>query len=60
MLNLEEPQYDGPATGSKKALATVLAPFQIQPKEIRIGTKTKRGYRRSDFADAFRRYLEEK
>jgi hypothetical protein len=59
LRNLEERQYDGPATESLKGLANTLAPFRIRPRQTRIGTDSKKGYHRVDFGDAFRRYLEE-
>jgi hypothetical protein len=56
--NLEDPQYTGPATQSPKALAIALAPHRIFPKQVRIGSTTKKGYLRAWFADAFNRYLQ--
>ncbi len=38
-------------------LATLLEGFQIKAKQIRQGADTRKGYLRSDFTDAFRRYL---
>jgi Protein of unknown function (DUF3631) len=38
-------------------LARLLEPFRVAPTTIRVGTKTPKGYRLSDFADAFERYL---
>jgi putative DNA primase/helicase len=38
-------------------LARLLEPFGVAPTTIRVGTKTPKGYRLSDFADAFERYL---
>jgi len=55
--NLEEPAYTGPATNSKTALADALAPFQVFPRTVRIGTQTKRGYQRRQFDDSFARYI---
>ena len=40
-----------------KVLAHQLKPFGIRPAVIRMGDKTPRGYRLSDFEDAFARYL---
>jgi hypothetical protein len=40
------------------ALATMLRPYGIKPKNYRDGTKTKRGYLRAMFADAWDRYLD--
>ncbi len=38
-------------------LAGLLRAFEIRPQHWREGARTVRGYRRSDFEDAFRRYL---
>ncbi len=38
-------------------LAQLLRPFGIQPRTIRFGDHTAKGYYRSDFEDAFERYL---
>jgi len=43
---------------SQRQLADLLKPFEIAPKVIRIGTTTARGYERSQFEDAFSRYLQ--
>jgi Protein of unknown function (DUF3631) len=40
-----------------RALATLLRPYAIKPKVIRVGEATPRGYERADFHDAWRRYL---
>jgi hypothetical protein len=40
-----------------RALATLLRPYAIKPKVIRLGEATPRGYERADFLDAWRRYL---
>ena len=37
-------------------LASMLEPFGIRPKVLRIGDKTPRGYERAQFADAWERY----
>jgi Protein of unknown function (DUF3631) len=42
---------------SKRALASLLKPFDIEPKRVRIGDDTLRGYERQQFDDAFVRYL---
>jgi putative DNA primase/helicase len=41
---------------SPRALATLLSPFGIRPKQIRLGDRVVRGYERSDFDDAWSRY----
>jgi Protein of unknown function (DUF3631) len=40
-----------------RALATLLRPYAIKPKVIRLGDATPRGYDRADFHDAWHRYL---
>jgi hypothetical protein len=40
-----------------RALATLLRPYAIKPKVIRLGDATPRGYERADLHDAWRRYL---
>ena len=42
---------------TKNSLARLLAPFQIKSRDLRLGSQVKKGYRLSDFADAFERYL---
>ena len=42
---------------SKHRLAQLLAPVDIRPQSIRIGTGTAKGYLRTQFEDAFNRYL---
>lgn len=44
---------------SPRALATLLSPFGIRPKQIRLGDRVVRGYDRSDFDDAWSRYCPE-
>src|SRR5262249_18962288 len=41
---------------SKNQLARVLAKFHIEPVNVRVGERVKRGYYRHQFADAWRRY----
>jgi hypothetical protein len=38
-------------------IAQLLKPYGIKPKAFRLGEKTKRGYEKSQFDDAFERYL---
>ena len=38
-------------------LARQLKAFGVQPKTLRIGDDTRKGYARADFEDAFSRYL---
>jgi hypothetical protein len=40
-----------------KAIANLLAPFNIAPSEMRIGQQVLRGYHRDQFEDAFARYV---
>jgi hypothetical protein len=40
-----------------RVLATLLRPYAIKPKVIRLGDATPRGYERADLLDAWRRYL---
>jgi putative DNA primase/helicase len=40
-----------------RQLARLLAPFDIKPKTIRLGTDTPKGYEKEDFTDAWARYL---
>lgn len=42
---------------SPHRLATLLRPFDVRPRQVRIGEKTLKGYLRESFADAFSRYL---
>jgi hypothetical protein len=57
---LEERPWGDDAQGhalTPRRLATLLQGFRIQVKQIRQGVNTRKGYLRSDFTDAFRRYL---
>jgi putative DNA primase/helicase len=38
-------------------LARLVKPFGVRPRQMRVGTKTGKGYEPRDFADAFTRYL---
>ncbi len=40
-----------------RALSKLLKPFGLNPKTLRVGSRTPRGYLRSDFADSWNRYL---
>ena len=42
---------------SKNRLAALLLQFEVTPRGVRVGDRTPRGYRLSDLADAFSRYL---
>ena len=42
-----------------RQLANLLAPYGIRSKTVRFGDKTPKGFERSQFADAFTRYLPE-
>jgi hypothetical protein len=41
---------------SKHQLARLLAKFHIEPVNVRVGERVRRGYHRHQFADAWRRY----
>lgn len=45
------------ASGAARRLANRLAGFEIEPKEIRVGERTGRGYERRAFTDAWARLL---
>jgi Protein of unknown function (DUF3631) len=56
---LEEAPWDslrGKALDAR-GLAIRLRPYRVQPKVIRVGESTARGYDRADFHDAWARYL---
>jgi Protein of unknown function (DUF3631) len=42
---------------SARDLASMLRPFKIRPKKIRIGEEIRRGFNFDQFEDAFARYL---
>jgi len=42
-----------------RQLATMLKPYDISPRTVRVFTSTPKGYYREDFEDAFSRYLTE-
>jgi len=50
------PTWD-PRPMTPNALARLLAPFDVSPRNLRIGLSVVRGYRRDDFADSWNRYL---
>src|SRR5207245_564668 len=52
-----KPVASGDTKGPGAKLARLLKPFGIIPKPMRVGEERGRGYDRSDFADAFARYL---
>ena len=59
-MRLEERPWTEYAEGrplTPRHLAQLLEGFRIKAKQIRQGAATRKGYLRSDFADAFRRYL---
>jgi hypothetical protein len=47
--------YSGPITPN--VLARILAPFDIFPRNLRIGSSVVKGYRRACFSDGWNRYL---
>jgi hypothetical protein len=42
---------------TKNRLAALLGGFHVVPDSVRIGDRTKKGYNRDQFAEAFQRYL---
>lgn len=51
-------QYRGTPIRTTKNLATILRRFETYPKRMRLGRdENVRGYERSDFRDAWERYL---
>src|SRR5262249_26753985 len=60
LIRLEERSWAEYAAGrplTPRQLAKLLEGFRIKAKQIRQGAATRKGYLRSDFTDAFRRYL---
>jgi len=60
LIRLEERAWAEYAEGrplTPRHLAQLLVGFRIKAKQIRQGAATRKGYLRSDFTDAFRRYL---
>lgn len=59
---LPESEYAGMNYGrgiSPKYLAKIVRPYEIQPTQIRFGESTFKGYYRSQFETAFKRYSED-
>jgi hypothetical protein len=50
-------QWDPGQQAWERRLASLLRPFGVRSKVIRLGERTPRGYLCEDFADAFDRYL---
>jgi hypothetical protein len=42
---------------TQRTLASLLKPFEVEPRGIRVEGKTPRGYRKSDLEDVWARYL---
>lgn len=60
LTGLEErpwPEFKKGKAITPRQISRLLYPFNIQPKVIRMGIETQRGYYREAFADAFSRYL---
>jgi putative DNA primase/helicase len=60
LIRLEErpwAEYTAGRPLTPRHLAQLLEGFRIKAKQIRQGAATRKGYLRSDFTDAFRRYL---
>jgi hypothetical protein len=53
----EARNYQGRALDNQKSLATMLQPFGISTKTLRVGPTQGRAYDTSEFDDAFKRYL---
>ena len=51
------PEFRSKSEITPTQLASLLKPFGISPKSMRIGAGTARGYKRHWFDDAFARYL---
>jgi hypothetical protein len=51
------PEWKSGKPITTRQLATLLKPFKIEPKNIRIGTEIQKGYELEQFTDAFARYL---
>jgi hypothetical protein len=57
--DLERAKEKGqPPRGPAGKLAALLRPFEVQPRNIRTNDGVFKGYLRSDFAEAFERYVE--
>ncbi len=58
--NLDESPWGDRRRGEgldARGLATLLRPFKIRPRTVRVGNETAKGYHLDQFADAFGRYL---
>src|SRR5262249_51808677 len=53
----EEPLKHGRLQTAAVRLARMLSDFKIHPRTIRIGNQTPKGFHRSDFEEAWKRYL---
>jgi putative DNA primase/helicase len=51
-------EWKGAKVITQNAIAHLLAPFNIKPFEMRMGSRVVRGYRAAQFEDAFARYVE--
>jgi hypothetical protein len=51
-------EWKGGKPITPNAVARLLAPFDIKPFEMRVGTRVVRGYEAAQFADAFARYVD--
>lgn len=50
-------EWKGGKAITQKAIANLLAPFDISPAEMRVGHQVLRGYEIEQFADTFARYV---
>jgi Protein of unknown function (DUF3631) len=55
LQGLDDGQWDD--TIDPRSLARLLVPYDVRPKRMRFGDAVVRGYERTDFLDAFSRYL---
>lgn len=44
-------------TFDARSIARLLIPYEVRPQRMRFGDAVVRGYERTDFVDAFNRYL---
>ena len=57
MLDRPWPEWIKGKPITDRQIAALLEPFEIQPRNVRIGTEQSKGYKLEQFEDAFSRYL---
>jgi len=60
LIKMEErpwPEWKAGKPITQRQIARLLKPFEITPKQIRVGDKTQKGYYQDDCSDPFSRYL---